>query len=326
MFSRVDEDAWLQAMRTFALPAIRLAAEQIGDPAAAAQWTESEHSLSLARPESLRALLSFSRPDAGGEIRGAGQSALTFDYLPYAVAGGRGANPLVDAGVRRAVLEQVRGRERDAEVARLSPGERSPAWACTLDVMSWCALAHFMSHDEIAAIVSSEPVAPAHAEDHVPTTIDRIWHDWGSDASGLLYVHLVPDLGRLATDGLGFRLGPPGSPMVRVESEPSGHAVHVGIHGVNLPETAIANAVGRPLSRLLDDPALRAAADLLVVRSVSNHVQGEVGIVDIVCEEVRVRCAPAPAGATFAWERLRDPAAAIGRATRVLPYGSLQAR
>lgn len=314
----IDEDAWLATMRNAALPAIALAAQQMGDPSAASAWEESEHSISLSHPSSLGALLSFSRPDAQGEIAGAGHSAMTFDYLPYAVARLRSyaPNPQLDSSIRLAVLHQIRGRMRDAETARLTPGQYSPAWACTVDVLTWTVLSHFLPQEEIAAFVSQPP------GDGV--AMERHWqpHPAAPDTLGLHRCVLTPDMGALATDGIEFRLGAPGSPLTRVESNYSGQ-VHIDIDGIGIPETAIANAIGRPLSKLIDDPILLPATKLLTVRSISNETLKGGAFLAIACDGPRIRCAPAPEGATFAWERLRDPAAALERAVRVLDHGAL---
>lgn len=322
----IDEDAWLTAMRDAALPAIRLAAEQFGDPAAAGLWEESEHALHLSRPGFVHASISFSRPDALDEIPDAGESALTFDYLPYVLAGPRRPNPLVDATIRRAVLAQVRGRMRDAEIARLSPAPGSHAWACTLDVLTWTVLSIFLPQGKIESIVTT--ALERHeddGDDRPPVAIERSWHphDPGRDALGLHCCSLVPDMGTLATDGLEFRLGGPGTPVMRIESTSSGNSIHIEVRGVSVPETALVGAVGSPLSRLIDDKALLPASRMLVVREVSNRTTKDEAFLAIVCDEIRIRCAPAPEGADFAWERLRDVAQPFGRAVRILDHGAL---
>lgn len=322
----IDEDAWLDAMRAAALPAIRLAAEQFGDPAAAALWEESEHALHLERPNFVRAVMCFSRPDSLDEIPDAGESALTFDYLPYVLAGAGRRNPLVDMGLRRAVLAQVRGRMRDAEIARLSPEPGTHAWACTLDVLTWTVLSAFLPQEKIESIVTTRLERHEDdGDDRPPVAIERNWHPYnpGPDALGLHCCNLVPDMGTLATDGIEFRLGGPGSPVMRVESTSSGNRIHVEVRGVSVPETALVGAIGRPLSRLIDDATLLPATSILLVREVSNRTTKDEPFLSIVCDEIRIRCAPAPAGADFAWERLRDPAAPLGRPVRILDHGGL---
>jgi len=322
----IDEDAWLAAMRDAALPAIRLAAEQFGDPAAAGMWEESEHALHFERPGFVRAIICFSRPDSLDELPDAGENALTFDYLPYVLAGPRRLNPLVDMGIRRSVLAQVRGRLRDAEIARLSPEPASHAWACTLDVMTWTVLSTFLAQEKIESIVTTPLERDEDdGDDRPPVAIERNWHPYnpGPDALGLHCCNLVPDMGTLATDGLEFRLGGRGSPVMRVESTSSGNSVHIEVRGVSVPETALVGAEGRPLSRLIDDAALLPATRLLTVREVSNRTTKDEAFLSVVCDEVRIRCAPAPEGADFAWERLRDPAAPLGRPVRILDHGAL---
>jgi len=322
----IDEDAWLTAMRDAALPAIRLAAEQFGDPAAAGVWEESEHTLHFATPGFVHASITFSRPESLDELPDAGESVLTFHYLPYVLAGAGRRNPLVDVDIRRAVLAQIRGRMRDAEIARLSPVPGSHAWACTLDVLTWTVLSAFLPQEKIETIVTT--ALERHeddGDDRPPVAIERNWHPYnpGPDALGLHCCNLVPDMGTLATDGLEFRLGGPGSPVMRVESTSSGNRIHIEVRGVSVPETALVGAVGRPLSRLIDDEALLPASRLLVVREVDNRATKGEAFLSIVCDEVRIRCAPAPEGADFAWERLRDTVAPLGRPVRILDHGGL---
>ena len=322
----IDEDAWLTAMRNAALPAIRLAAEQFGDPAAADRWEESEHALHFARPGFVHASITFSRQDSLDEIPDSGESALTFDYLPYVLAGPGKRNPLVDAGIRRAVLAQVRGRMRDAEIARLSPEPGAQAWACTLDVLTWTVLSAFLPQEKIESIVTTRlGHDDDDGDDRPPVSIERNWHPHnpGPDALGLHSCVLVPDMGTLATDGIEFRLGGAGSPVMRIESTSSGNAIHIEVRGVSVPETALVGAEGRSLSRLIDDETLLPATSLLIVREVSNRTTKDEAFLSIVCDEIRIRCAPAPEGADFAWERLRDPAQPLGRTVRILDHGAL---
>lgn len=329
MPATIDEDAWLDAMRDAALPAIRLAAEQFGDPDAAKRWEVSEHALHLERPNFVRAIICFSRPESLGEIPDAGESAITFDYLPYLMAepGSKNPlNPLVDVGIRRAVLAQVRGRMREAEIDRLSPNGACHAWACTLDVLTWVALSNFLPQRKIAAIVTTKLVRDdSDGHDGTPTAIERHWHpsNPGPDVLGLHNCVLIPDMGTLATDGLEFRLGGPGSPMMRVESTSSGKTVHVEVHDIALPETTLVDAAGRPLSHYIDDPTLLPATRLLTILTATSHVSDKGAMTYFVCDEVRIRCAPAPEGAAFAWERLRDPAAPLGRPVEILDHDAL---
>jgi len=315
----IDETAWLTAMRNAAIPAIRLAAEQMGDPAAAAEWTESQHTVSFVHPASTRADISYSRPDAGGEMPGTGVDAMSFDYLRY-VAGTSRANPLLDRRVRDAVLRQIRGRARDAEIARVSPGSTNPAWACRIDVLTWCALSHLLSPDEIETLVS---LVPSEANSDVSGAVGRQWQPPGSTGPGPISCFLVPDNGTIAVDGFDFRLGPEGSRRIRIESSPANDMIVLCIDGINLPETATRGAIGSPLSRLVDDPILRPASEILTVRSFDNHDLKSGIAVEIRCDYVAVRCAPMPAGARFAWEDVRDAAAGIPRRIRTIGHGDM---
>ncbi|MFZ3481971.1 hypothetical protein [Sphingomonas sp. 3-13AW] len=322
LMSQSLESMWLFAMRQAARISLEFAANDLGDPAAAHLWREHAYTLSL-QPQTLTAMLVFSRPEAQGELPGAGEGALAFDYLPYVLASANRRNSLIDASVRRAVLRQIRGRQRDAEIARVSPGSVNPPWACTVDVLTWSVLSHFLPEAEVAAFVSETPAASEDADALRRASVSRTWQAQGPEAPTLFYCHLTPGAGDVATDGLEFRLGGEGSHRVRIESAPHHDRVFVAIRGLSLPETMMARAMGRPLSTLLQDPVLRPAAEHLTIQDVSNHVHAGEALLSITCNKVVIRCAPAPAGATFAWESLHDPAAPIEKSTPVLAFGCL---
>lgn len=317
MYMHIDEDEWTSRMRRHALDAIALAAEQMGDPAAAADWKESGTSLSFATPGSACAGIRFSRPDARGETPGTGIDAMTFDYLPYLAATVR-RNPALDRGVRDAVLRQIRGRMRDTETSRLSPDVANPAWACRIDILTWCALSYLLPAGEIRTLVSSLPTGGGSGS----ASVDRRWEPT-SDAGPISCV-LVPDDGTIAVDGFEFRLGPDGSPRIRIESSPSKDLIVLCVDGPNLPETSTKGVVGSRLSRLIDDPVLRPASERLRIRSFRNHSLRSGASLEIECDYVAVRCAPAPAGASFAWEEAYDVAAGIPKRLRTLPHGTVK--
>ena len=317
----IDEEAWHEEMREASRQAIVMAATQMGDPAAADEWRETGFHLCLESPAEVAMEIYYSRPESSGEPPRAGTTALVLDYLPYLKP--RSSPHIFDPHVRKAVLQQIRGRSRDAEIAKLDPGSINAPWATTIDILSWIALSHFLSQDSISELVMDIPQDVGDADALPHEMISRNWQSPDAKAAGLIQVHLIPTIGRVKTDGLEFRLEE-GSPLIRIENDASRQEIHIELEGINLPANAIFSVIDHPLSKIIDDPALFPAADMLRVKRITNHNRKDRAILGLVCDEILIRCAPAPEGATFSWETLRDPMGDYPKQTRIIAHDALK--